>query len=64
LIICVWLVRNNSGVLKGLEVEDIQVAIVLGLETTNAVLTLEVVVLELEIIVLGLEVLEVAQDAG
>jgi hypothetical protein len=52
-------------VLKGvLEVEDVQVGVVLGLETINAVLTLGAVVLELEITVLGLEVLEVVQDAG
>ena len=53
-----------------LEVEDVQIAVMLGLEAINVmlalkvvVLILKVVVLKLEIIVLKFEVTEVVQDA-
>ncbi len=56
LIIYIWLVPNIGSVLKGvLEVEDVQIGIVLRLETTNIVVVLEVIVLEFE-------VTEVVQD--
>ena len=56
--ICVRLVPNIGGVLKG-----VQISVVLGLETINAVLALSAVV-KFEITVLRLEMPELVQDAG
>ena len=63
--ICVRLVPNIGGVLnKVLEVEGVQISVVLGLETINAVLALSAVMLEFEITVLRLEMPEIVQDVG
>jgi hypothetical protein len=57
LIICVQLDPNIGKVLKGvLKVEDVQIGVVLRLETTNVVLVLKVSVIEFDVI-------EVVQDA-
>jgi hypothetical protein len=56
-----------------LEVEDVQIAVILGFEAINVILALEVIVLILEVAVLKLEIIglelefevtEVEQDAG
>ena len=63
--ICVRLVPNIGGVLKEvLEVEDVQITVVLGLEAINAVLALSAVLSEHEIMALRLEASETVQAAG
>jgi hypothetical protein len=76
LIICVRLPPNDSGRLKGVtEIKDIQVGVLLGLETNHAVLVLDILVVVVEVIVevavtdlervsIGSEVIRLAQDVG
>jgi hypothetical protein len=76
LIICVRLPPNNSRKLKGItEIKDIQVGVLLGLETNHAVLVLDILVVVVEVIIeiavtdlekvsIGSEVIRLAQDIG